>query len=272
MVPYVDIIQSSIAQFWSKYTPNQSVGMSEAVNKLSNCQRFLSQPQIGSGLERCIYYMSSVAPCFSEKLDQFYVRTAEDYLMAMEKLSGSKNRPEWFLDRHIVAFLSVRDKSIMEPFIPDIAAPEKHRQRLGVVRMFAAIQERDKIVALPGLSHWLCGMLDPIIDRYHDREKRKRIRDQVEKIRHQGNLEKIAAIFSNVDEMQMDMRNYTEVMRYYQALKREYLTLDNELLNNKNFGIEAGKQAAALASGIIAGIVVAIYLIFTMSQGGGKIF
>lgn len=268
----VDTIQISISSFWSKYTPYQNLNVTETVNKLGNCQRFLSQPQIGSGLERCIYYLSPNAPCFSEKLDMFYVRSAEDFLNALEKISTSKNRPEWFLDRHIVAFLSVRDKSVMEPYIPDLVATERHRQRMGAVRMFAAIQTRDKMEALPGLTNWVCGMLDPIIDRYHDRDKRKRIKDQILKLKDSGNLEKIANIFARPEEFQADMKNYSEMMKHYQALKREYLNLDNQLITNKNFGMEAGRQAASLVSGIIAGIVVVVYLLVTLTKGSGSIF
>ena len=76
-----------------------------------------------------------MSPCLSEKLSQFYVRNAEDFIIAMEKISQSKNRPEWFLDMHIIAFLAVRDKSIIEPFLSDLAASEKHRQRLGALKI-----------------------------------------------------------------------------------------------------------------------------------------
>lgn len=269
---FVDIIQMSITSFWGKYTPYQNLNVTEIINKLANCQRFLGQNQVGSGLERCIYYLSPMAPCFSEKLEPFYVRSAEDFLKALEKLSHSKKRPEWFMDRHIIAFLSVRDKAIMEPYIPDLSAPEKHRQRLGAVRMFAAIQLRDKMEPLAGLSNWMCGMLDPIIDRYHDREKRKRIKDQLLKIKDVGDLEKIANLFNRPEEFQIDMKNYSEMMKYYQALKREYINLGYQLDNNKNFGMEAGKQAASLVSGLIAGLVVIVYLVFTLTKGSGSIF
>jgi hypothetical protein len=267
--PFVDVMQGNVISFWSKSTTSQNPGIGDAVNRLGNCQRFLQQSMIGAGLERCVYYLAPNAPCLSEKLDQFYVRTSEDYLNALEKLSGQKGRPEWFLDRHIVAFLSVRDKSIIEPYLPDLAASEKHRQRQGMVKMLAAVQVRDKMGALPGLSQWVVGMLDNLVDRYHDREKRKVVREQLEKIKTQGNLEKVAALFDNYEETQRDTRGYTETMQQYQALKKEYFLLAQELDTNKNFGLEAGKQAAALLSGIISAIVVTIYLLFALTHGGG---
>ncbi|OFW87297.1 MAG: hypothetical protein A3B66_07975 [Alphaproteobacteria bacterium RIFCSPHIGHO2_02_FULL_46_13] len=267
--PFVDVMQGNMIAFWGKSTTMQTRGVSESINRMGSCRSFMQQSMIGSGLERCVYYLSPNAPCFSEKLEQFYVRSAEDFLNALEKMSSQKNRPEWFLDRHIIAFLLVRDKNIIEPFLPDLAASEKHRQRQGMVKMLATIQKRDKMGALPGLSQWVVGMLDNLVDRYHDREKRKAIREQLEKMKTYGSLERIAALFNNYEEAMNDKIIYTQQMQQYQALKKEYFMLEQELDNNKNFGIEAGKQAAALVSGLISAIVVVIYLFFVLTNGGG---
>lgn len=267
--PFVDVMRGSSVSFWSKCTTSQSPGVSDAVNRMANCYRFLQQTIVGAGLERCIYYLAPNAPCFSEKLDQFYVRSADEYLKALEKMSGMKNKPDWFLDRHIIAFLSVRDKGVIEPYLPDVSSNEKHRQRLGMVKMFAAIQRRDKMDNLPGLSQWVAGMMEVLIDRYHDRHKRKMVREHLEKVKAQGNLEKISALFDNYEDTQRDNRAFTETMQQYQALKKEYFALETELNTNKDFGIEAGKQSAAMASGVISAIVVTIYLLFALTHGGG---
>lgn len=272
MASFVDVIQSNVVSFWSKCSKFSGDGVGDAVNRIGNCQRLLAQNMIGYGIERCIYYLSPMAPCLSDKLADFYVRSAEDYLKAMEVLSTSKKRPEWFLDRHIVAFLSVRDKSIIEPYLADIAASERYRQRHGVLKVMAAIQQRDKIGALPGLSAWISSLLDVLIERYHDREKRKKIKSQLEKIKDKGDLARIAALFDNFDEIQMDMKTFSLSMQQYQDLKREALVLANELDTNPKFGMEAGRQVATLVSGAIAALVVVIYLIFSISSGGGKIF
>ncbi len=270
--PFVDVIQGSLVSFWSKCTKVQVDGVIESANRIENCQRFMSQSAVGYGLERCVYYLSPMAPCFSDKLSAFYVRTAEDYLNALEKLSSSKQKPEWFLDRHIIAFLSVRDKSIIEPFLADISASEKHRQKLGVLKVLASIQRRDKMQALPGVSAWIGGMLEDLIARFHDREYRKKVKDQLDKIKDKGSLEKIAALFDNYEQIQMDMQNYTVAMRQYQALKVEFLQLGNELDTNPNFGAGAGRQVSTLVSGAIAALVVIVYLIYSVSSGGVRIF
>jgi len=265
---YVDIIKSGIISFWNKSCFSANIGIGEVITRIDNSQKFLGQTAIGSGIERSVYYLSPMCPCLSEKLDKFYVRTAEDYLNALEKMSGQKDRPEWFLDRHIVAFLSVRDKSIIEPFLSDISATERYRHRKGALKILAAIQKRDKMPALPGVGIWMAGMMNLLIDRFHDREKRQRIAEQLEKIKGQGNLDKILMLFDSFEEIHIDTKNFSEMIKYNQNLRKEYFVLENELENNKKFGVEAGQQTASLVSGIIAGIVITVYLIFTLARGG----
>lgn len=271
--PYVQIIQLGLFSFWNKFQDNVSQNNSDMVGKISSCYRLLSQSIIGSGIERCVYILSPMAPCLSEKLSRYYVRSTEDFLRALDDLATRKDRPDWYLDRHIVAFLSVRDKSIIEPFLADIASNEKYRHRHGALKVFAAIQRRDKIGALPGLSNWVASLMDPIINRFHDRERRRQIKAHLEKIKDQGSLEKIAELFDVFEEMQLDNRQYAEAMKNYQLFKKEKVALEYELNNNKNFGIENGRQTSMMVSGAVAAIVVVIYLLFALIGGrGGSVF
>lgn len=270
--PFVDVMQGPLLGFWNRFTKMQTTVSGDAVRKIQNCQRFMGQSLIGYGVERCIYYLCPMAPCYSEKLREYYVRSSEDYLKALEKLSASRNRPEWFLDRHIVAFLSVRDKGIIEPFLADIGSNEQHRQRQGILKVLALIQRRDKLPAMPGVSRWMAGLLNPLIERYHDREQRKRLREQLEKIKDSGSLDKMAALFDNYEELQQDLKNYSAAMKTYQALKKEYQMLESEIEHNKNFGMGTGRHFAMLVSGGIAVLVVFIYILVNISFGGGRVF
>lgn len=272
LTPFADVVQGGMVPFWGKFQEQQTGNVMDAINRIENCKRFIAQTAIGYGIEQCVYYLSPMAPCLSEKLSKFYVRNAEDYMVAMEKMSQTKDKPEWFLDRHIVAFLLMREKSIIEPFLADISSTEKHRQRMGVLKIFASIQRRDKLGAMPGLSTWIGGMLDIAVDRFHDREHRKKVREQLAKIKDKGDLVRMAQLFDNYEQIQLDMKNFGFAMRQYQGFKNEYIHLEHELDNNSQFGVEAGRQFATLVSGCIAALVVIVYLIFAISSGGVRVF
>lgn len=267
ITPFVEAIQSGMVAFWSICNSDVNFYSADSVNRLGTCQAILRQSSVGYGIERCIYYLSPSTPCLSEKLENFCVRTPEDYVRALETMSTLSNRPEWFLDRHITAFLCARDKSIIEPHLADLNATENHRQRQAVLRILMAIQMREKMEPLPGLSAWIVGMLGCVIDRYHDREERERIRVRLDKIKSKGNLRDIVETLGDFNKIQADMKGFAFAMRQYQALKAEFEQLKYALDTNKNFGMEEGRQTAMMVSGIIAAAVVGIYLFFTLLRG-----
>lgn len=267
MVPFVEIIQSGMVAFWSICNSDVNFHSADAVNRIGTCQTILRQSSVGYGIERCIYYLSPTTPCLSEKLEDFCVRTPEDYVRALETMSTSSDRPEWFLDRHITAFLCARDKSVIEPHLADLNATENYRQRQAVLRILTAIQMRDKMEPLPGVSTWIVSMLGCVIDRYHDREERERIKARLDKIKTKGILNEIVESLGNFNQIQADTKGFSFAMRQYQALKAESEQLSYALATNKNFGMEEGRQTAMMVSGIIAAAVVAIYLFFTLVRG-----
>lgn len=268
LAAYVDLIQSNIVSFWNTENPDGRLTYGESATRLESCKMYIKQTSVGYGIERCIYYLSPMAPCLSDKLTNFYVRSPEDYLMAMEKMAQTKARPEWFLDRHIIAFLLARDKVVIEPYLADLNAEERYRQRHAVLRMLAAIQKRSKLPPCPGVSVWISELLGVVIDRYHDREKRKHLKNSLDKIKDKGDLSRISELLDDYDDLQADMKSYLQAMKNFQILKKEYHDLDHALQTNKSFGVETGKQAATLVSGAIAGFIILIYLVISFAVTG----
>jgi hypothetical protein len=270
--PYVEQLQGSMIAFWAKYALLHGIDCGDIVTRIEMCRNFLRQNVVGYGLERCVYYLSSDAPCLSEKFLQYHVRTPEDLLMAFEKISHAPNRPSGFFDRHIIAFLSVRDKAIIDPYVPDLNAEEKFRQAAGTLRVLAGIQKRAKLSAVPGVSAWVSEQLGGLADRFHDREERKKVKDQLQKLRDKGDLSKIESLFDNYQILQADMRNFVQAMKQYQDLKKEFFHLEDALEHDQKFGFDTGRQMASLVSGVIAGIIIFLFLIIKYSSSGGGSF
>lgn len=238
----------------------------EVINKFDTCRAFLRQPGMGYGLERCLYYLCLESPCMSEKLKDYYVRTPEELAMAFEQISASPGRPEGFFDRHIVAFLSVKDRAVIDPYIPDLNSGDPIRITLGSMRIFSSIQRRGKMGALPGIVRWISENVDPLIDRFHDRDQRLKLRAQLIKIKDKGDLTTIEQMFDHVQAIQNDYNNFKQAMQHHLALKEEYVRLEDDLANNPKFGYGAGQQASALVSGVVATIIVMGYLFFKLSS------
>lgn len=267
--PYVDVIQNQMTFFWSSSQEQSTVDLGEVITKFDTCRAFLRHQVSGYGLERCVYFLCQESPCLSEKLKDYYVRSAEDLLAAFEKMASSSDRPETFFDRHIVAFLSVRDRQIIDPYIPDLNAEEKYRNVLANLRILSAIQKRAKLPDMPGVAGWLIDTIDPLINRFHDRDTRANVRAQLQKMRAKGDLSKISAVFDNVQIFQDDFSTFKGALKTYYALRQEYNDLQQNLETNKSFGHGMGRQIAAAFSGAVAGLIIIAYLVFKVSSGGG---
>ncbi len=267
--PFAEIIQNNMVLFWINTVDNMAVDIGDLVTRFDTCRAFLRQSLMGYGLERCVYFLNPDAPCLSEKLAHLYVRTPEELLEAFEVMAGQPNRPEQFFDRHIVAFLSVRDRSVIDPYIPDLSSDEKHRQILGTLRVLALIQSRAKMKEMPGVCEWLAGILDPLINRFHDRDVRQKIRTQVQKVKSKGDLQKLSALFDNINQNQEDFRMFRQAMRDYTAYKQEHARLEHDLAHNPEFGFAAGRHTAAIVSGVLSAVAILLFMVVHFAQGGG---
>ena len=260
-----EVLQSSLASFWASMNPNLTPDIMEIISKFDTCKGFLRQPGQGYGLERCLYFLCAEAPCMSEKIKDFYVRTPEELVLAYERISTTSNRPDSFFDRHIISFLSIKDRSVIDPYIPDLNSSEGHRIALASLRIFSSIQRRGKMVMLPGLTSWLSEKMDPLVNRYSDREQRVKLKAQLAKVRDKGDVSKIEQIFDNPHALQMDQAGFHQAMHTYVAFKNEYSKLEHDLNTDSKFGYSAGHHTSMLISGIIATIIVMAIIVYKIS-------
>lgn len=268
---YVEIIQNQMAMFWVRVQDTGAADIGDLITRFDTCRSFLRQTMLGYGIERCVYFMSPECHCLSDKVKDYYCRSAEELAAALEKVSTSSNRPETFFDRHIIAFLSVRDRQIIDPYIPDLSTDEKYRQILATLRVLAAIQMRSKLPPMPGLSAWLVDRMDPVITRFHDRKARTHFKEQLQKLKDKGDLGKLAKLFDSPQLYPDDFKQFKLALRDYNNLRTEYNRLEEDLNTNKTYGHSAGRQTAAAVSGVIATIIIMLYTVYKYS-GGGSVF
>src|SRR5690606_25293575 len=133
----------------------------------------------GGGLERCIYALNPEVQCLSEKLAPYYVRSPEDLMYRYEKMSRMPNRPVLFFDRHIISFLSAKDRKIIDPYMSEINSSETYRRVLGEMKSLATIQKRSRMEKFPGIAAWMVDNLDSVYERFHDRELREETKKKV---------------------------------------------------------------------------------------------
>ncbi len=254
--PYIDIINQQLVTYWVTIQNDALVDIGALVSRFDSSRAFLKQQTMGYGIERCLYFLCQEAPCISDILKGYYVRSPEDLMYAYEDIAKKPNRPHLFIDRHIAAFLSVKDKRVIDPFLADLNAGEFHRRIMGNVKVLALLQKRSHIDSLPGVAAWAAEILKPVYERLHDRHLREKLKQKIDRTAAAGDLNRVAAILDDPMMRQNDMLEFKQAMRDYSSMRDELAKLEADLSKPQSFGREAGHEYAAIASAVIGGIAI----------------
>lgn len=268
--PFMEIINQQLVTYWTASQTDIRIDIGSLVHRFDSCRAFMRQANAGYGLERCLYHLCPEAPCLSERLKKYYVRNPEDLMYAFEDISSDPNRPELFIDRHIAAFLSVKDRKDIDPYWSELNSDEFHRRILGNLKVLATIQKRSRMEMFPGITRWLSAIMEPVYERYHDQDMRKKMRDSVEKLKETGDIMKMAALFDDSETSQRDFLNFKIAMKEYADLRDEHAKLEGKMENPAVFGNEIGREVAAIVSGILAAVIILVFgFIYFVKKDGG---
>lgn len=255
---YADTINLQLVNFWLSVQSEISGDSVALVSQFDNCRGFLRQSMSGYGIERVLYFLCDEAPCMSPTLQNFFVATLPDLAFAFEKISQSESaRPETLIDRHIAAFLSVRDKKIMNQKASLVGSDDKSARNLGALLIFAEIQKRHRTGPLPGLSRWIGDIMKPVVERYHNRPLREKIQREIEKVKNTGDLVMLAAIVDNTQNVRADGDGFSIAAHEYAMLSQEHAHLAQKVqMQGRKIGLKAGQEISAAISGIISGVII----------------
>lgn len=267
IVRFVELFSQNVAFNWLTSSQNPSIDTGSLISRFDMCRNYIRHGKVGYGVERCIYTLCPEAPCMSEKLKGFYVQSPEELINAFEQLC-QKGEQNVLLDRHCMAFLSVKEPKVIDASLIDLGAYEDHRRVLGNLRTFGAIQKRFNLGNYPALAKMLSEALSMVYARYHDREVREKLETNTKKFAVDGDLAKMASLLSNPDVIQKDLNMFKGAMREYAELNREHTNLEKRLGDRNVFGKTTGKEIAAVASSVLAAVVILVtaFMFFTKSS------
>ncbi len=266
--PYIDIINNQFVMNWLSAQNDMRYDVGDTVTRFDSCRAFMRQQSVVYGMERCLYYLASDAPCVSERLRDYYVRSPEDLLRAFEGLSGRPDRPELFIDRHIAAFLSVRDRKVIDPYLSDLNATEKFKRVMGNIKVISTIQQRAKMGGFPGIGKWIASILDSYYERVHDRELRVKLRERLAKLAEAGDISKMIAVLDNMEMRQKDFKEYRQAMIDYNRLREEATELERKMAQPIVYARDAAREYAAVIASLVAGLVIIVFIFIYLSKGG----
>lgn len=268
MSSFLELVNQQTVMFWLSSQGETPVDVGTLASRFDSCRAILRQQNIAYGIERCLYFINPECPCLSEKLKGYYVQTPEDLILALDKIGTQPGRPELMLDRHSIAFISVKDRKDIDPFLMELNAPEMYKRILGNIKTLATVQQRSRMEKTPGLCRWAADILEPVYERLHDRELRASMRARVNQLADAGDLGKIAGILDNPATYQKDTDGYNRARQDYHKLRVEDARLEAKLEDPAQFTHGIGREVAAIVSCVLAGIVIVIFVLMFFSKGG----
>lgn len=176
--------------------------------KMQNCSRYLRMQAMGFGIERILYELNPTLPCQSPLLATENVLTAEEMLGALDRMGTRKSKGFDYLDRHIAAFLATRMDLNKELKLKEIALLPALAQnpQLIVLNMLAQVQRKAGRPKLKGLSAWAALRIVPLVDNFHSRTVRRKIRAGLRDASRTGDLDKI---FELLKDQNLITEDYT---------------------------------------------------------------
>jgi hypothetical protein len=265
---FEEIIRYNLVGFWAKLAEDSEMDTQIIKSKFESAQVNSIQKKLGFGLEGNLYFLCHEAPCLSPVFKNYCVRSPEDLLIALEDICSKTHKTEGFVDRHIAGFLMARDKKVIERQLMALNSFEVLVSRLALLNIYATIQERAGMMALPHLSKALLMHLSPLLERYHDRSKKTEIKKLAAGLADNGNLPKLAALLNDKKLKKNDKAAFIKALQEYKTLRHEYVHLEDQLQHNKRFGYGTGYEIASIISGLIAGIVILATTFLQYSKGG----
>jgi hypothetical protein len=120
---------------------------------------------------------------------------------------------------------------------------------------------------LPGVCRWISQILDPAYERFHDRELRQSVKTKVNQLAETGDISKIVAMLDSQSAAQKDTEAYNQARSEYHRLNIEDSRLEAKLKHPEQFSQGIGREMAALASCLVAGITILGFVYMVYSKG-----
>ncbi len=264
---YAEILLYKELPFWLSIREDPYFETASLHSNFEKCRNFVNNPNIGFGIERCLYTLNKNVPCLSEKFSDYYIKNSEDLLFAMDHMIGAGKDPGEIMDRHVVAFLAVRENRSVSDYFLEMNTDLYHKKVVATLNILAIIQRITKTAGVYNLSQWMVNYIKPFVERYHDRDLRKKQMDKLQVAGKKGDLVRLATIVNDRDVFNNDFKDYKKALKKYYELKKEHYTLKNDLRDKDTYGKGTGREIASMCSGILAALLILVITFMFFSNG-----
>jgi serine/threonine protein kinase len=263
----IELISGSLLAHWfdtQKELKPDFVSMSQHLERM---KLIVEKSSYGSGVERVAYELNAGLPCLSPMLKSQYVTTPRALLPALERIAGDLSRPSEPMDRHIAAFLIVRDRRSEMLFSAMTAPDAPLRKGIALLTLFSEMQYKYGSDALPHLAQWLLPLLEASVQRFLSKSLREKMQKQIRESASRGNLGGLLRMVDDFRMVERDRQDFMAARLLYLNTTREIIRMETILSRRDTVVQEEGKPLAAALSGMLAVLLVIATILRAMWHG-----
>jgi serine/threonine protein kinase len=250
-----DIIKGEIYDFWFKAQLHNTSTIIDWQRTFVRSRGYLMIPDLGYGIERCLYEMNENVPCQSPLIIDECVVDSEDLLGALDGVSNKVESGSHPIDRHIAAFIAARFVEDVHLHLKAVSAPAPDRTALGTLSLLAYLQYVHRGKPVLGLASWVGSLLGPVINTYHNRTTRRELEKEIPQLVRKGSLPELFDLLENAERRNTDNSGFTES-------QARFVSCENEII--EVIGVEGEREAKILASGRKVTAMISILLSMTI--------
>ncbi len=251
-----EIINSQFVTLWVNTQNDIKTELVPLAQQLERMRGIISKTSLGNGLERAAYELNPTLPCISPMLKAHYVTNAKQLLPALEAAAAQPGRPREPMDRHLAAFLVVRDRR-GDRLFEAMSAPEGSTKRgLALLTLFGELQYRHGPEKLPALAGWLAPMIEPCVKDFISKSMQEKLKKQVKEAVEKGDLSAVLRLVDDPKRVEHDTSEFVMARRLYNDIQREIAEIESHLADRENLARSVGGPIAATMASAIAIILI----------------
>lgn len=247
-----EIITNQFASFWVDLQTEIKTELVPQTQQLERARNYIEKTSLGNGVERALYETNPALPCLSPFLKDQCVTSPKKLLPALERLAAGGLRPSDPIDRHIAAFLIVRDRQSEALFFAMGPNESPIRRGLALLKLYGEMQYRHGPETLPALAAWLYPLVEPGIKRFLSKPYQEKVRRLAKEAVDKGDLAALLRVVDSPEHVEQDRQQFLGARKMYEDIQQEITNIESRISNRDSFAREVGRPVAAIIASLLA--------------------
>lgn len=232
------------------------------LHAMKKMQQLLRHSGPGYGIERVLYMLNPYLPCLSPVLCGKNVVFLRNVLPTLEQVVLDRGSLPALVDRHMTAFIASRTAKNIDRTLATLEERKGNSVvgKLGMLNIFARLQSEFGPEALPYLTEWLARELEPALNQFKSKKRRRMLVEKLENVARGGDLVALNMVLNDEKSLRSDEDERRLAMRELSASSRQIAGLQSKEFHDSTQ--RTGWQIAAGVSMIVAASAMAVVTIW----------